>query len=320
MKKLFENPLIHYSFVLMVVALACGLVIGGINAVTAPIIEENLRVAQVAAYQRVLPGIAEFDELSLDGDPSTIVTKIEGRNAQGEILGYIYVAFGTNKFGSMRVIASIGLDGTILGVDFIDILQTYNLNDSRTNLSLYNGRNIAEAAPVGDMISGVTGTRNTTIDLMKDIATAHSRMDITPLDPYAAWFDVAFTREIDATFLAQGSVLSRQIVRNEAEEVIAHIYEIRKSGEYFEGSVGGITIYVGVDTNLDILGILVSDENYNHTRGYRNQMITFVNNTYVGLNVSDIETMQNEDLVAGATNSSRLISQMMDDLKEVLLP
>jgi Na+-translocating ferredoxin:NAD+ oxidoreductase RnfG subunit len=320
MKKLFENPLIHYSFVLMVVAFACGLAIGGINALTAPIIEENARQAQVAAYERVLPGIAEFNELSLSGDPRTILSKIEGKNAQGDIIGYIYVAYGTNKFGSMRIIASIGQDGTILGVDFIDILQTYNVNDTRTNLSRYQGRNIAEAAPIGDMISGVTGSRNTLIDLMGDIAIAHLRMDIAPTDPYAAWFDVDISRTNDSEFSPTGNVISRQIVKNEAEEIIAYIYEINRTGESYEGNTASITIHVGVDLNLDILGILIPEETYNHTKGYRNQMIAFANSTYANTNISDIDTMVDGDLVAGATNSSRLISQMMEDLKEVLLP
>jgi hypothetical protein len=319
MRKLFENHIFHYSFVLTMVAFACGLVIGGVNAITSPIIEENRTRAQIEAYERVLPGISEFTELDRQGDPSTIISKVEGRNANGDIIGYIYVAYGTNKFGYMRIISSVALDGKILGASFLEINQTYNVNDTRTNLSLYEGRNITEVAPVGDMISGVTGSKNTLVDLMADIARAHARMDIITVDPFNDWFDVAYTRINDDSFQAESSVVARQIVKNDADEIIAYIYEIVKTGIYFDSSSSEITVFVGVDLNQDIFGILIPRDTYNHTKGYMQEVISFAINTYVGINLSEVVALSDGDLAAGATNSSRLVSLMLIDLKEVVL-
>ncbi|MFU8792578.1 MAG: hypothetical protein ACNA7K_00985 [Acholeplasmataceae bacterium] len=318
MKKLFENPIFHYSFVLTMVAFACGLVIGGVNAITDPIITENRIRAQVEAYEKVLPGIAEFTEMSISGDPSTIVSKIEGKDQNGDVLGYIYVAYNTNKYGYMRIITSIGLDGTILGAEFLEINQTLDVNSTRINLSLYEGLNITEAAPVGDMISGVTGSKNTLVDLMYDVRVAHEKLDIAPQDPYLGWFDGEVTRTADDTFTAEGSVVSRQVV-TEGDDIVGYIYEVTKSGVYYDSSQASITLQVGLSVDGEIVGILLPEDAYNHTKGFRNQMITFIENTYIGTSLSEVIILGDGDLVADATNSSRLINEMLVDLKDVVL-
>ena len=319
MKKLFENPIFHYSFVLTMVAFACGLFIGGVNAITDPIITENRIRAQVEAYEKVLPGIAEFTELDVSGDPATIVTKVEGKNQNGDVIGYIYVAYSTNRYGYMRIVTSVALDGTILGASFLEINQTLGVNDTRTNLSLYVGRNINEVAPVGDMISGVTGSRITLVSLMSDVRTAHERLDIAPQDPFAGWYDVEFIRSDDDSFDAQGAVVSRQVVKDMDDQVIGYIYKVTKTGLAYDGNSAEITIYVGLTIDHEIVGILLPEEDYKHTKGYRSQMITFVNNTYIGLNLSEITALDEGDLVAGVTNTSQLISEMVVDLKDVVL-
>lgn len=321
MRKLFENPIFHYSFVLTMVAFACGLVIGGVNAITDPIITENRIRAQVEAYEKVLPGIDEFTEMSTTGDPDTIISKVEGRDQNGDVLGYIYVAFNTNKYGYMRIITSVGLDGTILGAEFLEINQSLDVNSTRINLSLYEGLNITEAAPVGDMISGVTGSKNTLIDLMYDVRVAHEKLDIAPQDPFAGWYEGEFERAADDSFTAEGSVVSRQVVTDGDDQVIGHIYEVKKSSTYIEGEPESkfITIHVGINVDNVIVGVLVPEDTYEHTKGYRNQMITFLENTYIGLNLSEVTVLGDGDLVAGATNSSRLINDMLVDLKDVVL-
>lgn len=319
MRKLFENPIFHYSFVLTMVAFACGLVIGGVNSITDPIITENRIRAQVEAYEDVLPGIVNFTELDVSEDSKTILSKVEGRNQNGDVIGYIYVAYSTNKYGYMRIITSISLDGTVLGAKFLEINQSLDVNSTRINLSLYEGLNITEAAPVGDMISGVTGSKNTLIDLMYDVRVAHEKLDIAPQDPFAGWYEGEFERAADDSFTAEGSVVSRQVVTDSNDQVIGYIYEVTKTGEAYDGNQADITLQVGLNLDGDIVGVLIPEDAYKHTKGFRSQMITFVENTYIGLNLSEVTVLSDGDLVAGATNSSRLINDMLVDLKDVVL-
>lgn len=172
MKKLFEKDIVRFTFVLTVVSLACGLLIGGVNAITAPVIEQNLLDAKLEAYETVLPGIDTFIELDTESDPDSIVDRIEGKDRDGNVLGYILVATGTNKFGHMTIVVSLDVSGTILGATFSSIEQTYQVDSTRSNLALFVGTNIADLEPSGDIETGATGSFNTLNALLGDIWTS----------------------------------------------------------------------------------------------------------------------------------------------------
>ncbi|TVP86202.1 MAG: hypothetical protein EA375_01825 [Acholeplasmataceae bacterium] len=182
MKKLFENKLFHYTFVLTMVAIACGLAIGIANAITAPIIEENRLRAQLAAYQEVMPEMDAFEELSTAGDPATIISKVAAKDAENTLIGYIYVVAGTNVHGNMRMVVSISPEGIILGAVFSEINQTLLVNATRENLQRYIGSSISNLVADGDIISGVTDSLDTVKALLSDIATAHAAINATSRD------------------------------------------------------------------------------------------------------------------------------------------
>ncbi|MBU1092908.1 MAG: hypothetical protein KKH01_00450 [Firmicutes bacterium] len=178
MRKLLEKPLFHYTLVLAMVSLVCGFAIGGVNAITQPIIENNVIEATNAAYISVLPGYASSNELSIIGDPASIQNKLEGKDASGQTIGYIYKAYGTNRFGSMLIVVGIDNSGIITGAEFITINQTYQVNGTRTNLSLYIGSSITDLIPNGDIITGATFSLVLAQSLLADIATAYGNTQI----------------------------------------------------------------------------------------------------------------------------------------------
>ena len=178
MRKLLEKPLFHYTLVLAMVSLVCGFAIGGVNAITQPIIEDNIIRATNEAYMSVLPGYASSNELSIIGDPDSIQGKLEGKNASGETIGYIYKAYGTNRFGSMLIVVGIDQSGIITGAQFITINQTYQVNGTRENLSLYIGSSITDLVPDGDIITGATFSLVLVQILLEDIATAYENTQI----------------------------------------------------------------------------------------------------------------------------------------------
>jgi hypothetical protein len=181
MKKLFaEKPLLHYTFVLAMVAFVCGLVIGGVNAITEPIISNNIYEAKLKAYKAVVSELVSFEEIALDNDPASIQSKVAVYDVETPTedtipIAYIYESFKTNKFGQMRVVLSVDADGVILGAVFIEIVQTYKVEATKSNLEAYIGSNISLLNPVGDIEAGATGSLNTLKEMLTDIALTHTQ-------------------------------------------------------------------------------------------------------------------------------------------------
>ena len=77
MKKFLEkNPMIHFTSVLTLIAIICGILIGGINAWTSPIIIANEEAATLVAYQEVFPAMVSYEALSVDQDANSILSKV----------------------------------------------------------------------------------------------------------------------------------------------------------------------------------------------------------------------------------------------------
>ncbi len=313
MKKLFEKPLFHYTFVLTVVAIVCGIMIGAVNAVTAPIIEENIRKAQAEAYSRVLTGLVSYEDLEAHvNDPSTIVGKVRGLDASNNELGYIYTAYATNKFGYMRIVVAVNAAGTILGADFIEINQTYQVDGTRTNLSRYVGSSIGALAPQGDLVSGATGSLNTVKAMLGDVAIAHANTVVAPADPYVSWFGAGYTKVADSGFTPAGFVLEKDIVSNAEGQVIGSFYKVRGIGTYNDsGSSGAITLYVGILTDGTIVGIDMPRAEYGHTTSaiFLPKVQAYVA-SIVGSNITSF-TGQG-DLAAGASYSKAHVDALLD--------
>ena len=324
MRKLFENPLLHYSFVLMVVALACGLVIGGVNAITSPIILENERKAQLEAYQSVIPDMHTFTELDTTNDPNAILTKVEAKNIDGEVIGYIFIADQTNSYGNIRIAVGIGADGIITGAQALAVNQTLKANDMRTYITQLKGSSIFEPLPTpipANLISGITGSRNTLNALISDIKTSFEGLDIEPFDPYLAWFGEGYKLLTDESFEEQNGVVEKKLVHDEDDSLIGHLYVLTGSGVYIDNdsTEKSVTIIVALDLELNIIGILIPEDLYEHTKGGLLRSIIEFAEQFEGENLSDIELFETEDLVAGTTNSSRLVNQLLVALKGVVL-
>lgn len=320
MKEFFKKPLVHYTTVLTIVAIICGLLIGGVNAITAPVIKQNEIDAQNKSYQEVLPAGETFEVINLTDAPATVTTAVKGLNASNQVVGYIYIATGTNKHGSMTIAISIDANGKVLGAQFVSIQQTLNVEGTRNNLALFVGTQISALTPDGDLVSGVTNSFNTVKALLTDVATVHAEVAEVPLDPYTVMFGEGFTKEVDSSFVATEYVKSKELVKDSNGTDIAHLYKLNGFGIYNSESTEekDITLYVGVDNDGKILGIVVPADEYHHTGGglYTNT-ITFLE-VYTNTMLSDVETT-GADLTSGATNSKNLANQLLAALKEVVL-
>jgi len=313
MKKLFEKPMFHYTFVLTCVALVMGLFIGVINSITEPIIQANIARAKVEAYQMVLPGIDSFDEMDIKGDPASIQSKVIGKDANGNVLGYIFESFKTNKFGQMRMVISVDAQGKILGAAFVDLVQTYLADGTRTNLSLYVGSNINRIEPSGTLVAGATGSLDTVKEMFADIALSFSKMDITPADPLVAWYGEGYKLIQDSTFVPTNIILSKSIVFDSNDTSIGFYYHLRGSGKYYDDNEGAINLHVALSNQGVILGILMPKDDYGHTKSdfFFGKGLDLIE-SLKGTNIADFAT--DLDLKSGATNSTNLIQSLLEAL------
>jgi hypothetical protein len=327
MKKFFEKDIVRFTFVLTVVSLACGLLIGAVNAITAPVIENNLLQAKLDAYESVLPGIESFTELDTEGDPGTIVDKIEGKDQDDNVLGYIFVADGKNKYGTMTIVLSVDAEGTILGATFSAIEQTYQVEDTRNNLALFVGTTLSDLTPAGDITTGATGSLNTVMDLLSDIATAYGNLDIPepelPDDPTAALFDdslgIAYTED-DGTFTSGSAlVLWKKTAYDAEDNVIGSVYKLEGTGVKYDGEQGTIGLYVLLSGDGTILGYALPNAEYGHSRpGVHHSNNTAFLDSIVGDALADLSFSTDPgdipDLVAGSSNTYRLLITMLEAL------
>ncbi len=378
MKKFLEkNPMIHFTSVLTIIAIACGLIIGLINLATADTIEANQEAKAKEAYSTLLfevsygdaynawaedyvapelngfqvfwnkltqeptegvPSIEEWQDLEgiafdindysftnqlSSDDPDTILAKEEVTDADGKLVGYIFQAVGTNGYGDMTMVVLVGADGTILNATFQTLNQTLNLDRTRANLQLFVGTKIASLTPSGDLQSGATYSRTTMIDLLSDIATSFASVEgpVVEVDPYVAMFGEGFTLANDDTFVGNDYVVARQIASDADGVEVGYLYQVTGQGIYNSGdqTQASITLYVGLDSQNNILGIDAPKDEYHHTPAdalYGN-VVSYLD-SLAGTNLSAFDS--SADLTSGATNSKTLVNSLLDQLKGVVIP
>ena len=181
MKKFLENnPLIHFTTVLTIIAIACGLVIGLVNFVTAPIIEANEIAATTAAYQEVLPALSRYEDVKPSNAASTIIEFVAAYDENDNLIGYIFKGSDTNGYGDMTVVLAIDVQGEIIGAQYLTLNQTLHLDRTRSNLELFIGTALVDVSPSGDLQGGATFSRDTTLGILTDMADAYESID-TPM-------------------------------------------------------------------------------------------------------------------------------------------
>jgi hypothetical protein len=340
MKKLFaEKPLIHFTFVLTVVALVCGLVIGGVNAITAPIIEENIYRAKLKAYQEVVPDLVSFEEVALaEGAAKSLLGKVEVFDKELDdptktTIAFIYEVLQTNKFGQMRFVISVDATGRILGASFITLEQTYKQDATDRNLQRFVGMNLNSLGTPTDLESGATGSLNTLRAMLADVANEFVNSIPEPEfeDEIDQLFQAFTSQSNDTNFASQATatVLSRQlVVAVNGGQTLGYIYKLQGTSEYQTSeepySSGSIAVYVIVDVNHNILKINLPFDEYNHTslnnpNNFYYKHVTDYAALFIGRNISD-SSYSSPDLTAGPSNSKQLFLDLMEDLKEVLQP
>ncbi|MFA5560154.1 MAG: hypothetical protein WC964_00095 [Acholeplasmataceae bacterium] len=312
MKKLFEKPLIHFTLVLTIIALACGFVVGITYEITHPIIMENQRLAQLEAYERVMPGIKDIVELKPTQPVQSVSSSIKALDKDNKEIGYVYVVNGTNGYGNMTIVISVNMNGIIQSSEFTVMNQTLNQDATRANLARYNGTPITDLEePIG-IIGGATVSFGTVKSMLADVAKVHVQVaeDVTEPDPYEDWFGEGYQLE-EKVDLTGEYLQAKQVVKNSNGDIIGSIYVVEGKSVYHSSSEGTIRMHVGLDNDGKVIGYHF--EVYEHTNGFRPDVVAYLNAEVLNTNINDFE--EDEGISTGATNSSRLVIRMLTELK-----
>ena len=297
--------------ILTTIILALGL-ITAVHFITKPSIEKNEKNRIMQTYQRVLPEMTDFEVI--DKTLSTPISEaVIAKKQNGDILGYVYVASGSNTYGTLKLITALDQSGKIIKVDYIELNQTADFAKRVTDK--LSGFNQNDAKSPIDLQSGASYTEGTTKDLLKAIGNFHATLGLKPLDPLAEWFGEGYTKEaISNLTLAELTDANQILVSGSA---VGAVYGLSISAQYNdEGSEGSIKVIVGLDAAGKIVGIELPQAEYHHSSGgFYN---TAVQNAqkFVGVNIANLSS--HEDFTSGATYSSDIVAFLLGKLAGVL--
>lgn len=139
-------------------------------------------------------------------------------------------------------------------------------------------------------------------------------------DPYIAIYGEGYTLTDDATFTPTINITAKKIVKNASNVDLGYIYYLTGIGDYYDDYNGvmhsghGIKLEVLFDESYQVLSILVPEVGYEHTSGYRKNILTYVAK-FVGKSPADFITTK-EDPVAGAIYTGQLVNLLLDALLE----
>ena len=131
------------ALILFVITLISGFLLGGAYQITKDPIEKATEAANMAAYKRVFPEAAEFtSDDKMEAAVETCNTELLSQNfgkvgvenafqavdASGTALGYVITSYSGDSYsGLVKISVGIKEDGTINGIEFLEISDTPGL-------------------------------------------------------------------------------------------------------------------------------------------------------------------------------------------------
>lgn len=131
------------ALILFVITLISGFLLGGAYQITKDPIEKATEAANMAAYKKVFPEAAEFTsddkmEAAVESCNTELLSQNFGKvgvenafqavDASGTALGYVITSYSGDSYsGVVKISVGIKADGTINGIEFLEISDTPGL-------------------------------------------------------------------------------------------------------------------------------------------------------------------------------------------------
>ena len=134
------NNIVKNTLILTAITVVSGLLLGVVYGITKEPIAQAQENTKQEAYRTVLSDASEFETVEFDADTaasllsengytSDVITEIaEGTDASGATVGYVISVQSSEAYdGSLSLSVGIASDGTVKGIEMLDISETAGL-------------------------------------------------------------------------------------------------------------------------------------------------------------------------------------------------
>lgn len=160
-----KNDNVKSVVVLFACCLTVAVLLAAINLVTAPIIEENDRIAILNSLESLIVN-ADFEQISTDGLPSSVTNAFVDKNGGGYAL--IFTAKSQYSSSPMQFSVGISKDGKITAIKQITYMESKSFGNYPERFIGADQSTSAEA----EVFAGVTYSSNAFKSALNDVFDA----------------------------------------------------------------------------------------------------------------------------------------------------
>ena len=161
------REIIKLGLILLVITSVAGLILGGVNSMTADIIEERALEESMEAIEAFFP---ETDGAGLVDDADVLdydlVDEVYEVRQGDNVIGYTIKTVPNGYDGAIEILTGINMDGEITGIEILSQTETPGLGDRITTDDFKNqfvGQSSDSEVDV-DVLSGATVSSNAVIN------------------------------------------------------------------------------------------------------------------------------------------------------------
>lgn len=179
-----NNSMGRLGGILCAITLIAALLLGAVNAVTAPIIAQSELDKQNQALQEIFAEGVEFPEMTVaaeeaapNGDDAVISNAFEAKDASGNTIGIAVKVAPTGFGGAVTLMVGVNQDGTIAKVQVLGMSETPGLGMKAKEakfIDQYNGKTGGSIAvnKDGGEIEAITGATITSRAVTRGVNAA----------------------------------------------------------------------------------------------------------------------------------------------------
>ena len=178
------NKIIKNTLILTAITVVSGLLLGIVYNVTKEPIAQAQENTKQEAYRAVLSDASSFESVDFDSDSALsllsengytsdeITEVVEGTDDSGEVIGYVISVQSSEAYdGTLELSVGIATDGTVKGVEMLDISETAGLGmkadeaefkDQFKNKQVEKFQYTKSGATADDEIDAISGATITT--------------------------------------------------------------------------------------------------------------------------------------------------------------
>lgn len=247
-----KNNYFKSVIVLVSICLIVGLLLSGVNSITAPIIEKNDAAAANGAYMVVLPNATAFEDVTGEFPESVIEMK---KDTGGS--GFAFKLQGSSSYSqsAMQMILGIDNEGKITKLVITNYAETKGA--AADFEALFEGKD----ATMSDTVAGVTYTTNAIKDIIKaayDVFYEYADIEKSDEQKLQELYSVVMPSGKDKT----GAYSMTEVTLENAPSSITAVYKPNTGIGYIATATDGTkTIVLGINAYGKVYAIYDLDGN-----------------------------------------------------------